>query len=61
MLVLTRRPQDEFLIGKDIRVQVVSVRGDLVRIGIDAPRSVPIVRTDARNKEPRDRRDEAKR
>ena len=47
MLVLTRKPGEVFLIGEDIRVTVLSVRGNLVRVGIDGPRSVPVHRQEA--------------
>ncbi|MGF1597510.1 MAG: carbon storage regulator CsrA [Acidimicrobiales bacterium] len=44
MLVLSRRETQSIVIGNDIVVTVVSVRGDQVRIGIDAPRSVAVHR-----------------
>ncbi len=44
MLVLGRRAGESILIDGQIRVTIVSVDGDRVRVGIDAPRSVPIVR-----------------
>lgn len=44
MLVLTRRPGEVLRIGDDIKVTVLSVRGNLVRVGIDAPKSVPVHR-----------------
>lgn len=44
MLVLTRRPGEEIIIDGNIRVTVVSVRGDRVRIGIEAPPSVVVDR-----------------
>lgn len=44
MLVLTRRAGDVLRIGDDIKVTVLSVRGNLVRVGIDAPKSVPVHR-----------------
>lgn len=44
MLVLSRRESQSIVIGNDIVVTVVSVRGDQVRIGIDAPRSVTVHR-----------------
>ena len=44
MLVLTRRVGEAIVIGSGITVKVVEVRGDQVRIGIDAPRSVPVHR-----------------
>lgn len=44
MLVLTRRPGESIRIGTDVTVTVLEVRGDQVRIGIDAPRSVTVHR-----------------
>jgi carbon storage regulator len=44
MLVLTRRPGEEIVIDGDIRVTIVSVRGDRIRIGIAAPPSVVVDR-----------------
>ena len=44
MLVLSRRPQQSFIIGHDIIVTVLEVNGDTVRLGIAAPRDVTIHR-----------------
>ncbi|MCP3993188.1 MAG: carbon storage regulator CsrA [Actinomycetia bacterium] len=44
MLVLSRRQAQSIVIGGDIVITVVSIRGDQVRIGIDAPRSVAVHR-----------------
>ena len=44
MLVLTRRVGEEIVIGNDIRVMVVAIQGDKVRIGISAPPSVRVDR-----------------
>ena len=44
MLVLTRRRDESIVIGQDVRVTVLDVRGDQVRIGIDAPRGVQVHR-----------------
>ena len=44
MLVLTRKPRQQIMIGDDIVVHVVEVQGDNVRIAIDAPRDVKIYR-----------------
>ncbi len=44
MLVLTREVGQTIVIGNDIRITVVQVKGEQARIGIDAPRSVPVNR-----------------
>ncbi len=44
MLVLTRKIEECILLGEDIKVTVLGVSGDKVRIGIDAPRTVKILR-----------------
>jgi carbon storage regulator len=44
MLVLTRRPNESIMIGDQVEVSVLSVSGDKVRIGIEAPRHVRVFR-----------------
>lgn len=44
MLVLTRQVDEQVLIGEDITITVVSVSGSQVRLGIEAPRSIPVHR-----------------
>ncbi|MBO1927880.1 carbon storage regulator CsrA [Thiomicrorhabdus sp. 6S2-11] len=44
MLVLTRREGEALVIDSDIKVTILSVKGSQVRIGIEAPQSVPIHR-----------------
>ena len=46
MLVLTRRAGESIVIGDDVRVVVLDVRGDTIRIGIEAPRSVQVHRAE---------------
>ena len=46
MLVLSRRPGEEIIINNNIRVTVVSVKGDRVRIGIDAPPDITVDRAE---------------
>ena len=44
MLVLTRKSNQSIMIGDEIEVSVLAVMGDKIRIGIDAPRSIPVFR-----------------
>jgi carbon storage regulator len=44
MLVLTRKPKQSLVIGDDIEVTVLSVMGEKVKIGIQAPREIPVYR-----------------
>jgi carbon storage regulator len=44
MLVLNRKPGEQILIGDDVIVTLVSMRNGSVRIGIEAPRHMPIHR-----------------
>ena len=44
MLALSRKPGESIVIGNDIEITVLEVKGDQVKIGIDAPKSVPIYR-----------------
>ena len=44
MLILTRRVGEKIVIGEDVTVTVLSVKGNQVRIGIDAPREVAVNR-----------------
>lgn len=46
MLVLSRRVGERIAIGDDVTLTVLEVRGDVVRIGIDAPRSVAVHRAE---------------
>jgi carbon storage regulator len=44
MLVLSRKPGEALRIGEDVEVTVVEVKGDMVRIGIQAPRDIQVWR-----------------
>jgi carbon storage regulator len=51
MLVLTRKPMEEIFIGDDIRIVVLNAEQGRVRIGIDAPDGVVILRDDCKSSE----------
>lgn len=44
MLVLSRKINESIVIGTEVRIQIVDIRGDKARIGIDAPQVVPVHR-----------------
>jgi carbon storage regulator len=44
MLIITRRPGEKIMLGDDTVIEVIEVSGSSVRIGIDAPRSLPVYR-----------------
>jgi carbon storage regulator len=44
VLVLSRRKDETIVIGDDVRVTIVDIRGDTVRLGITAPKSIPVYR-----------------
>ena len=44
MLVLTRKSNQSIMIGDEIEVSVLAVMGEKVRIGIQAPRAIPVFR-----------------
>jgi len=44
MLILTRRIGETLIIGDDIKVTVLGVKGNQVRLGVDAPKDVPVHR-----------------
>lgn len=46
MLVLTRKTQERIQIGDDIVITVVRIRGNQVKIGIEAPADLPVARTE---------------
>jgi len=46
MLVLSRKWNESIVIGDDIVVTVVEIQGDKVRLGIEAPRDVPVHRSE---------------
>ncbi len=55
MLTLTRRVGQAFLLGSDITIRVVSVKGNNVRLGIDAPEHIAIIREELADRVPREK------
>ena len=51
MLVLTRRKEEVIVIGDNIRIEVVEIEGNRVKLGIAAPPDVPIVRQELLKRE----------
>ncbi len=52
MLVLTRNIKQKIIIGKDIVITVLNNRNNQVKIGIDAPKEVPVMREELCQKQP---------
>jgi carbon storage regulator len=50
MLVLSRKNNESIVINDEIVVTVIEVRGDKVRLGIEAPKEVPVHRQEVYNK-----------
>jgi carbon storage regulator len=44
VLVLTRKSNQSIMIGDDIEISVLAIMGEKVRIGIEAPRAIPVYR-----------------
>lgn len=57
MLILTRRPGERIMIGKDVTVMVIGVNGNQVRIGVEAPREVRIDREEVATRIEREKAD----
>lgn len=56
MLVLSRKPSEKVMIGKDITVTILSIQGRNVRIGFDAPDEVEVDREEIFNRKENDKR-----
>jgi carbon storage regulator len=54
MLILTRRPDEALVIGPDIRITVLGIRGNQVRLGIDAPKDVIVDREEVHQRKQRE-------
>lgn len=46
MLVITRKASDSFTIGDNVKVSILEISGDKIKIGIDAPKDIVIMRSE---------------
>ena len=44
MLIITRRPGERIMLGDDTSIHIMEIVGNSVRVGVEAPRSVPVYR-----------------
>jgi carbon storage regulator len=44
VLIITRRPGEKIMLGDDVVIEVIEVSGSSVRVGIAAPKSIPVYR-----------------
>ncbi len=49
MLVLTRKSNESIMIGDEIEISILAISGEKARIGIEAPRTVPVFRKEVYN------------
>lgn len=52
MLVLSRKEGEQIVIGDNIVVTITQIRGDKVRVGIEAPREVTVLRKELEGRQP---------
>lgn len=44
MLVLSRRKNESIMVGEEVQIMIIGIRGDKIRLGITAPKSIPVHR-----------------
>ena len=60
MLVLSRQKDESIVIGDDVEITIVDVRGDKVRLGITAPKSIPVHRREVYDAIQREKKEKEK-
>ena len=60
MLVLSRQKEESIVIGDDIEITIVDVRGDKVRLGITAPKSISVHRREVYDAIQREKKEKQK-
>lgn len=56
MLILSRRTGETVVIGHDVKVTILGIKGGQTRLGIDAPKTVPVDREEIHERKLRERR-----
>ncbi len=59
MLVLSRQKDESIIIGDDVEIVIVDVRGDKVRLGITAPKDIPVHRREVYDAIQREKKEKA--
>jgi carbon storage regulator len=52
MLIVTRKQHEQIIIGENVRIKVMMIRGNQVRLALEAPRQVPIYRAELHRPRP---------
>jgi len=60
MLVLSRQKDESIMIGDDVKITIVDVRGDKVRLGIEAPRTISVHREEVYEAIQREKKEQEK-
>ena len=60
MLVLSRRKDESIMVGEEVQIMIVGIRGDKVRVGITAPKSISVHRKEVYEAIHRQRTDKTK-
>ena len=50
MLILTRKPGESIIIGNNIKIVIIEIRGNQVRLGVDAPKEISVHRDEVYEK-----------
>jgi len=58
MLILTRRLNEVIMIGDDVEIAVLGIKGNQVRLGIEAPKEVPVHREEVYNRIQEDKKND---
>jgi len=60
MLILSRRKNESIMVGEEVQIMIVGIHGDQIRVGITAPKSIPVHRKEVYETIHRDKDEETK-